>query len=418
MQVAANRLRSDLEANAQFGVLPDVDGHGRTVLTGTDENKRARDRFVRRLEDAGLEVRVDAVGNIVGRWVSPDADPSLAPVATGSHLDSVPSGGIFDGPLGTYGALEAVRTIQESSIAVERPIHVVCFTEEEGQRFGNGLLGSLVATGRMTVEEALSLEDESGTSLETALEQIGYRGEGRTHAAEWDAWLELHVEQGKRLEEAGATAGVVTSISGITHCYVDVTGEADHAGSTPMGDRSDALAAASELVLDLESAADRIVSTESESAVGTVGKAVVSPNATNVIPETVRLGVDIRDVDAESMDALVAALEESVRRVESDRGVDVSITQPYDIAPEPMAERCREALLGAGAETGAEIMSLHSGAAHDTMNVARVTDAGLLFSPSRNGISHNPKEWTDWDDCASAASVLAAAVARLAASES
>ncbi|MFP9192838.1 Zn-dependent hydrolase [Natronosalvus vescus] len=414
MQVSGERLRSDIEANAECGVLPDVEGHGRTVLTGTTENKQARDRFVRRLEDAGLEVRVDAVGNIVGRWVSPNADPSLAPVAIGSHLDSVPSGGIFDGPLGTYGALEAVRTLQESSISVERPIHVVCFTEEEGQRFGNGLLGSLVATGRMSVEEAVALEDGSGTSLETALEQIGYHGKGRIDAAEWDAWLELHVEQGTRLEEAGAIAGVVTSISGITHCYVDVTGEADHAGSTPMGDRTDALAAASELILDLESAANRIVSAESASAVGTVGKVEASPNATNVIPGTIRLGVDIRDVDADSMDALVAALEESVQRVETDRGVDISITQPYDIPPEPMAERCREALLEAGAATGTETLSLHSGAAHDTMNVARVTDAGLLFAPSRDGISHNPREWTDWDDCASAANVITAAVAKLA----
>ena len=414
MQVSAKRLRADIEANAQFGIVPDVEGHGRTVLTGTDENKRARDRFVRRLEDAGLEVTVDAVGNIVGRWVPPGADPSLAPVAAGSHLDSVPQGGIFDGPLGTYAALEAVRAMQDASVSPGRPVHVVCFTEEEGQRFGNGLLGSSVATGRLSVEEALSLEDESGTTLADSLERIGYRGEGQIDAAEWDAWLELHIEQGTRLEEAGAAAGVVTSITGITHCYIDVRGEANHAGSTPMHDRTDALAAASELILDLESSAHRIVSSESPSAVATVGKATVSPNATNVIPGTVRLGVDIRDIEAASMEALVADLEASGERVESERDVEVSISRPYDIPPEPMANRCREALLEAGSSTGIETLRLHSGAAHDTMNVARVTDAGLVFAPSRDGISHNPQEWTDWGDCAGATTVLAAALGTLA----
>lgn len=414
MMVSEERLRADIEANAQFGALADVDGRGRTVLTGTEANELARDQFVDRLEDAGLEVRIDAVGNVVGRWDPPEADSSAAPVASGSHLDSVPVGGIFDGPLGVYAALEAVRAIQESDRSLGRPIDVVCFTEEEGQRFGNGLLGSSVATGRTSVDEALTFEDDSGTVLEDALEHIGYRGSGRLDAAAWDAWLELHVEQGTKLERAGASAGVVTSITGITHCYVDVAGEADHAGSTPMDDRSDALAAASEVVLDIEDAANRIVADHSASAVGTVGKATVSPNATNVIPGSVRLGVDVRDVEPESMEALVEALEESARRVEAERDVDVTVTRPYDIPPEPMASRCRDAMLEAGAVSGVETVRMHSGAAHDTMNVARVTDAGLLFAPSRDGRSHSPQEWTDWTDCARATTVLAEAIARLA----
>ena len=414
MHVSEGRLRRDIEANAQFGALSDVDGHGRTTLTGTDANRRARERFVDRLEQAGLDVRIDAVGNIVGRWVPEGVDPSAAPIATGSHLDSVPVGGIFDGPLGVYGGLEAVRAIQESDRTPERPIDVVCFTEEEGQRFGNGLLGSSVATGQRSVDDALAFEADDGTTLADALDEIGFRGEGRIDAAEWDAWLELHPEQGTRLEEENATAGIVTNVTGITHCYLEVNGEADHAGSTPMPGRADALAAASEVVLDVEEAAKQLVDDESPSAVGTVGKAVVEPNATNVIPGQVRLGIDIRDVSADSISILVDALEDSAQRVERERAVETTVSRPYDVPPEPMADRCRETLVDAGTAAGINTLLMHSGAAHDTMNVARVTDAGLLFAPSRDGISHNPREWTEWSDCAGATTVLAEGLARLA----
>ncbi len=416
MQATQGRLRRDLEANAEFGALDDVDGHGRTVLAGTDANRDARERLVHRFEDAGLSVTVDSVGTIVGRWISESADPSAAPVATGSHLDSVPSGGIFDGPLGVYGGLEAVRTLQDAGCEPGRPIDVVCFTEEEGGRFGNGLLGSSVATGNRSPADALAFEDENGVSLESALKRIGFRGDGVTDASEWDSFLELHVEQGQQLEQHGDAVGVVSTISGITHCYLDVSGEADHAGSTSMTDRADALTAASEIVLELEAGAGEQVRERSASAVATVGQVEVTPNATNVVPGAVRLGVDIRDVSADSIERLVSRLEASARTVERDRPVETTITRPYDVAPEPMAPRCRDALESASSAVGLEPISMHSGAAHDTMNVAQVTDAGLLFAPSVGGISHNPKEWTDWEDCAAAATVLAEALHDLAAS--
>ncbi|MUV59098.1 hydantoinase/carbamoylase family amidase, partial [Halogeometricum sp. CBA1124] len=282
MNVSEERLRDDIEANAAFGELETDEGRGRTVLTGTDANAGARDHFVSRLEDAGLDVRVDAVGTIVGRWMPDSADPDAAPVAAGSHLDSVPEGGIFDGPLGVYAALESVRAMQEAGTELARPVDVVSFTEEEGQRFAGGLLGSSVAAGVRSVEDALALTDDEGTTLESALESMGYRGDDAVDASEWDSWLELHVEQGTRLEDAGVPVGVVTDVTGIFHCQVEIVGEANHAGSTPMPGRRDALAAASELVLDVESTAQHLVETESESAVGTVGKLDVSPNATNV----------------------------------------------------------------------------------------------------------------------------------------
>jgi N-carbamoyl-L-amino-acid hydrolase len=182
-----------------------------------------------------------------------------------------------------------------------------------------------------------------------------------------------------------------------------------------MGDRTDARAAASEFVLDVEAAANAVVDESSASAVGTVGSLSVSPNATNVVPGRVEAGVDVRDVEAESMDEIVAAARESLSRLERERGVDTAFERPFDVAPTPMSERLREAAHAAATDAGLTALDLHSGAAHDAMRVARVTDASLLFAPSRDGISHNPREWTDWTECAAATEVLAGAIARVAA---
>ena len=420
LAVDAQRLRDDIERTAAFGDIEADEGRGRTNLTGTEPNREAREYLVGRLEDAGLDVRIDAVGNVAGRWTPESADPESGPVAAGSHLDSVPEGGIFDGPLGVYAALEAVRAMQDAGLDPDRPVEVVSFTEEEGQRFASGLLGSAVAVGERSGEDALALEaddagDRDGTvTLESALDDIGFRGEGLLDASEWDGWLELHVEQSERLTDAGVPVGVVTAITGITHCEAVVRGEADHAGATPMGDRTDALAAASEFVLDVERAANEVVATDSETAVGTVGGLDVRPNATNVVPGAVETGVDIRDVDRDAMQELVARTEESLSRLEAERGVETEFRRPFDLEPTPMSDRIRDAASDAGERAGIETLAMHSGAAHDTMHVASVTDAGLLFAPSRDGISHNPREWTDWDDCATATRVLAGALADLA----
>ncbi|QDX39575.1 M20 family metallo-hydrolase [Salarchaeum sp. JOR-1] len=409
MDVSLDRLRDDIEANAAFGATGDT---GRTNLTGSDANRDARDHLVARMEDAGLDVRVDAVGNIAGRWVPASADADAPAVASGSHLDSVPNGGIFDGPLGVYGALEAVRALRESDTDLARPIEVVSFTEEEGASFAPGLLGSSVATGERDLDTALGYEHD-GRTLDAALSDIGYRGDGVLDAGAWDAWVELHIEQGTRLESAGANAGVVTDITGITHCEAVVEGQADHAGATPMDARTDALAAASEFVLDVEDAATDAAGGQG-TAVGTVGSLDVSPNATNVVPGRVELGVDVRDVAYDTMDDVVAAARDSLDRLESERGVNTSLSRPFDVPPAPMAERVRDAATDAAEENGQSSLALHSGAAHDTMHVARVTDAGLLFAPSEGGFSHSPREWTDWADCRDAVRVLAGTLARLA----
>jgi N-carbamoyl-L-amino-acid hydrolase len=434
LTVDADRLRADIEANAAFGRVEtdDPDAHARTNRTGTEANRRARDRLIDRFRDAGLEVTVDAVGNVLGTWTPASADPDAAPVVSGSHLDSVPEGGIFDGPLGVYAALEAVRAMRDAGVGPDRPVGVVSFAEEEGGTFGNGLLGSTVATGELGLDDALALSNAEGETLGEALDRIGYRGGEAVDAAtptgadgapttldpaSWAAFYELHIEQDTKLEDAGAAVGVVTTITGITHCEAAIDGEANHAGATPMGERTDALAAASEFVLDVERAANEVVASSSPSAVGTVGSLSVEPNATNVVPGRVEAGVDVRDVEAESMEAIVDAARDSLGRLERERGVETAFERPFDVAPTPMSDRLREAAHEAADAGGRVAADLHSGAAHDAMRVARVTDASLLFAPSRDGISHNPREWTDWDDCAAATEVVTGALARVATDE-
>ncbi|MFC4437329.1 MULTISPECIES: M20 family metallo-hydrolase [Natrialbaceae] len=413
MDVSQQRLRTDIETNATFGAIESETGRGRTVLAGTEANRAARDRFVDRCEATDLSVEVDAVGNIAATWTPPSAGPDAAPVAVGSHLDSVPEGGIFDGPLGVYGALEAVRTLRNEGFEPDRPIAVVCFTEEEGSRFGGGMLGSAVATGQRGVDDALALTDGEGTTLEDALAGIEYRGEGRLDASAWDAFLELHVEQDTRLESAGVPVGVVTTITGISQSTARIVGEANHAGATPMNERRDALAAASELILDLERAGREHAVAGENTAVATVGGCDVRPNATNVVPGTAELGVDVRDVEYETMTTILERAERRLDRIGDERGVETSFSRDLELEPAPMSDRCRRAFDAGASDADVEALSMHSGAAHDAMRVSRVTDAGLLFAPSRDGISHNPREWTDWEDCTTATRVLAGAVAEL-----
>jgi N-carbamoyl-L-amino-acid hydrolase len=412
--VSESRLREDVEANGQFGVVAGK-GHGRTNLCGTSANREARDRLVDRMEDAGLEVRVDAVGNVAGRWTPASADPDAPPVASGSHLDSVPRGGIFDGPLGVYAALESVRAMQDAGVEPARPVEVVSFTEEEGTRFGPGLLGSSVAAGVTEAEEALMMRDDDGVTLREGLAEMDYIGDGTVDAAEWDAWLELHVEQGTRLKSAAVPVGVVTTVTGIAHYEATVTGEADHAGTTPMGERRDALAAAATVVEDVEQAGRAAVEQASDTAVATVGSFDVTPNATNVVPGEATMGVDVRDVEGRVMEQIADRLASRLEDLAEERPVETTLERDVWVDPREMSERCRTALAGAATDAGVESLDLHSGAAHDSMHVARVTDAGMLFAPSRDGVSHNPREWTDWADCAAATRVLAGALASLAA---
>jgi len=413
VSVNGEALRADIEKTASFGEVETADGRGRTALPADEANAQARDYFVSQLEEAGLDVRIDAVGNITGRWTPPSADPEAAPIAAGSHLDSVPRGGIFDGLLGVYAALEAVRTIQKSEVTPIRPLEVVCFTGEEGTRFADGVLGSSVATGKSGIDETLAMSDGDIT-LEDALERIGYRGAGRLDVSDWGAWLELHIEQSTCLKDAGVPLGVVTDITGTARCHVTIEGEADHSGTTSMADRTDALAAASELILHVERCASETAATGSGTAVGTVGQLDVAPNVVNVVPGTVSLRLDLRSVERLEIQKQLDAVERLLDDLETERDVSTSFDCTYNVPPTALSTRCRNVISDAADRYDVGTQAVHSGAGHDTMQVADETDAALLFVASENGHSHSPKERAKWADCTAATNVLAQSLVQLA----
>lgn len=409
--ISIDRLRSDIETNATFGRV-DSEGHGRSALPGTEANRKAREYLIERMEDAGLEVRIDPVGNIAGRWTPSTADSNSAPVAAGSHLDSVPRGGIFDGPLGVYAALETVRALQQVEKELARPIEVVCFTEEEGHRFGNGVLGSSVAAGIRDVSSARSTSDGTET-LGEALDRIGFSGAETIDADSWDSWLELHVEQSEQLESQSTPAGIVSAIAGTTRCRITIEGNPNHAGTTSMENRSDALVAACWVVLAVEQIGSEVARNRGSQSVATVGELNVSPGAVNVIPGEVTLRVDIRDTESEAIEEMVTRLRNVLSEV-AQLGVETEFERPYDVPPTAMSNRCQRALSNAATSLDIEYTMMPSGAGHDTMQLANATDVGMLFAPSRDGISHSPQEWTDWEDCDAAVSVLAGGIAQLA----
>ncbi|MFC7135411.1 MULTISPECIES: Zn-dependent hydrolase [Salinibaculum] len=414
MKVNTSRLRENIETNAELGEVQTPEGRGRTTLTGTDVDKDVRDYFIRQLEEAGLSIRIDPLGNIAGRWTPDTADPTADAVVAGSHLDSVPEGGMFDGPLGVYGALEAIRVLKESESDLSRPVEVVSFTEEEGVRFKNGLLGSSVVADLRDIESARQLTDESGHSLGDELERIGYAGTDTIDANEWHAWVEVHIEQSTRLEDSPADIGVVDAIAGLTNCRVEFVGESNHAGATPMGNRRDALAAASEYILALEEITSTVVQERGEPAVGTVGEIHVTPNAKNVIAGSTELIVDVRSVAADAIEDVLDPLQESQAAIEAKRNVRASFDQYRYTPPQQMAERCIQTAISAAEAEDVAYTRMHSPALHDTANVATTTETVMLFAPSEDGISHNPREWTEWEDCYDVTRVLAETMRRLA----
>lgn len=409
-------LRADIERAGSFGSVEADTGRGRTALPGDEANGRVREYLVERMEDIGLDVRVDAVGNIAGRLNPSSADTEAPPVATGSHLDSVPRGGIFDGILGVFAALEATRAIRDSTTPICQPLEVVCFTGEEGTRFADGVLGSSVATGKLSAADALSLSDGEVT-LADALDGIGFHGTGRLDARNWDAWLELHIEQGGSLADSAAPLGIVTDITGTARGHVTIEGEPDHSGTTSMGDRRDALAAASEFVLDVEQTATDIAASGTGTAVGTVGRIDPDPNIVNVVPGSVSIRFDIRSIDQSEIDAQVQAVRSALENLEANRNVETTFELPYDIPPTPLSPRIRDVVRRTARRNDVETATLHSGGGHDTMQVADVTDAALLFAPSKGGHSHSPKEWADWSDCTTTTQILAESLVRLASTE-
>ncbi|HYL81469.1 MAG TPA: Zn-dependent hydrolase, partial [Candidatus Acidoferrum sp.] len=410
LPVNLDRLMADLE---EFSAIGGDGKGGVTRLAFTPPDQSARRLFQDSLAAAGLAVRLDAVGNVFGRRQG--RENSLPPLLLGSHLDSVPSGGRFDGPLGVLSALEVARALDDGRTGTRRPIEIACFVAEESSRFGTGTLGSRAVVGKLTSEMLDGLRDAEGRTLAEILRECGLSperlGEARRLPGEYHAYLELHLEQGAILEHAGIPVGLVTGIAAPTRFRVTYTGRADHSGATPMGLRRDALVAAAELVLSVR----RIVLAHgAPTGVGTVGVLRVLPGAMNVIPGQASLGIDLRDIAADAKQRVARKVQAAVRRIARKWALEVSVETLADEAPVPLPERIRQISSAACRACEIPFLELPSGAGHDAMYLAEIADTGMIFTRCREGISHNPAEFVDPRDVAAGATVLAETALRLA----
>ncbi|MWV64850.1 hydantoinase/carbamoylase family amidase [Halorubrum sp. JWXQ-INN 858] len=400
------RFRSTFEAFSEIGAT-DAGGLHRVALSEPDV--RVRDRFVDALEDLDLAVRVDEVGNVFGRREG--TDPDAAPVLIGSHLDSQPRGGRFDGQLGVLSALEAVRVLADHDVETRRPVEVVNWTNEEGTRFKPALMGSGAYTGAHDVETVLSTADDDGVTLAEALEAAGYRGDAPV-GAERDphAYLELHVEQGPVLEDRGLEIGIVEGILGMSWLDVTISGDSDHAGPSPTYTRADALVAAADVVTAVRRLAGRL----DDDVVTTVGEFEVAPGSINVIPDTATFTVDLRSYDEETVQAGVEAVEREIEAACDREGTSYTMEEIWRIPHTEFSPEVCDVLERSADAAGCSYTRMIGGAGHDASYLADVTDAGLLFVPSVDGKTHNEREFTEWTDVLAGAELFAEATIRLA----
>jgi beta-ureidopropionase / N-carbamoyl-L-amino-acid hydrolase len=398
-RINGERLWSSLMELARIGATP-KGGVRRVTLTPTD--REGRELFARWCREAGLEVRVDAIGNMFARRAGTDA--AAPPVVMGSHLDSQPNGGKFDGAYGVMAGLEVVRALNDAGVKTRAPLEVASWTNEEGSRFVPTLMGSGVFTGVYTLDDVLTHKDVDGVTVGEALKSIGYAGEARAHRVA--AYFEAHIEQGPVLEDTRTTIGVVEGALGQRWYDVAITGQDAHAGPTPMELRKDAMLAAAELTLEV----NRIATTFPDYARGTVGHLQVKPNSRNVIPGEVRMTVDLRNARDATLSAMKQALNEAALAIARRRRVGITLEEvvyfpPCEFAPE-LVSRVR----AAAAELGLSHRDIVSGAAHDAVYLARVAPTAMVFVPCEGGISHNEIENARPEDLANGCRVLLGAV--------
>jgi beta-ureidopropionase / N-carbamoyl-L-amino-acid hydrolase len=396
-------LRQRIEALSVYGRPPGgtfSDGVSRVAFS--DADVAGRRYTIDLMRAAGLDPRVDPAGNIFGRRAGTDA--SLPPILFGSHIDSVPNGGNFDGDLGSLAALGTLEALAAAKVRTRHPLEMVVWSAEEGVAFSRGLNGSRIVAG--DVKPSDMDQTWNGMTRADAIRKIGgdpgrvmeaIRANGAHHC-----YLELHIEQGGTLEREGIPVGVVEGIVAIDRHEVTITGFANHAGTTPMPDRQDALLAASYLTI----AVRQIISSEPGRQVGTVGRLDVTPNAPNVIPGLVRLTIELRDLSAEKLTRLAERVRVRATEIAKDTNTSIEFTASSHNAPANAAVEVQRAIERVAGHLGLASQRLPSGAGHDAQMMAQVSPMGMIFVPSVRGISHSPLELTRWDDCARGADVL------------
>jgi N-carbamoyl-L-amino-acid hydrolase len=404
MRINRQRLEETFAALGQIGETP---RGGLTRLALSDEDKRARDRMVTWMKGAGLNVSVDRMGNIFAE--RPGA-AARAPVMMGSHVDSVPTGGKYDGQLGVLCALEVIRTLNDGNVQTRHPLTLAIFTNEEGARFQPAMIASGVMAGKIPLEDAYNARDRNGIRLVDELERIGYLGSEPCVPRPIRAYLELHIEQGPFLEEEGLSVGVVEGIVGISWSRLTLSGLQDHAGPTPMRIRHDALVAAADVVRAVRAIPDRV----SPEMVATVGRLDVSPNITNAIPGRVSLSVDIRDPRDPNVSRALRLLDQAVKDAALAEGVGGELENYWRVPPTPFDPEVVAAVERAAKTLGARHRRIRSGAGHDAQYMAAICPTGMIFVPSRNGRSHCEEEFTPMDDIEQGANTLLLAALELA----
>lgn len=359
-------------------------------LALTDKDKQARDLFVAWAEEIGCTLRVDAVGNLFLR--RPGIDNSLPPVMTGSHLDTQPTGGKFDGVYGCLAGLEVLRCLHEKNIQTLRPIEVVVWTNEEGARFKPAMLGSGVYAKVFKLEDVLSTKDEAGISLGAELTRLGYQAIVNNDAPMGYQYYELHIEQGPVLEALDVDLGVVAGVLGMRWYNVKVTGRSCHAGPSPMDLRNDALVGVAEMITELT----RIAESQSKDSRCTIGELSIPSSSTNVSPGNVTFSLDLREGRVEDLDELQTKSFEAIHRIAFHHKLEIDIKETWSLPPCPFDEKCLDNIQQACAMSYPDIAPhrLISGAGHDAVYVSRVTPTAMIFVPSEDGLSHNEREYT------------------------
>jgi len=393
------RLWQSLMDMAAIGALPNG-GSCRTALS--DEDIRGRNLFVSWCKDAGCEIHIDQVGNIYAS--RPGRDAGRLPAATGSHLDTQPHGGKFDGVYGVLAGLEVVRALNDANLRTMAPIDVVVWTNEEGVRFSPPLAGSGAYAGMVAVDTIQGAETTDGTRVRDDLHSSGYMGDLVPGKRQFDCFIEAHIEQGPVLEATETQIGVVSSVQGIRWLVVTVTGQDAHAGTTPMDRRRDAVVGAARMITAVN-ALPRL--TDSDMRL-TIGRVDVEPNSGATIPGRVRFNCDVRHPDLATLDAFVESIQSTVSKIAGESGLDVDFEHPIQIAPTPFAKDVVDLVRLSATELGFSNRDMLSGAGHDAMNVARVAPAGMVFVPCKDGISHNEAESATARDLAAGAQTLLA----------
>ena len=404
LEINGERLLQRLWDLAEIGPIP---GGGNNRLALTDADKDGRDLVVTWMQDLGLAVSTDTIGNVVGVQRDVGQGP---PVMMGSHIDTVATGGKYDGNLGVLAALEVIESAIEQDIPLDRPLAAAFFTNEEGSRFPPDMMGSLCYTGGLTVEEAMSATDADGMTVGEELARIGYGGPMPCPGPVPYAFVELHIEQGPVLEREGVRVGAVTSVQGISWTEVHITGQSNHAGTTPMSMRRDAGLAAGEIVVAVRRIAQEMGGTQ----VGTVGALRLHPDLVNVVAARATLIVDLRNTDDEDLQTAERRLLAEIKRVAEAEGVEIDTKWVARFEPVVFDPRVVSLVESTAESMGLSVQRMPSGAGHDAQMLAEVCPAGMVFVPSVKGISHNPAEFTESDDLVAGANVLLNTVVALA----